>query len=149
VRSPRPARILEPPQLALDGQWDENEQREALKPSEKVELGRAREARLGDRRGGDHGNQHTGGKVQNFAPCQPKGKTRDIAAEAAGFRNHTTYEQAKAVVDACDPQLTAMMDRGRISPAREMAEPMLARREMRKQKGLAGWEDGKAQFIGS
>ena len=68
--------------------------------------------------------------MQNLAPF-PKGKTRALAAKAAGFRNHTTYEQAKAVVDACNPQLTAMMDRGCISPARGMAGPMSARRKMR------------------
>ena len=69
--------------------------------------------------------------MQSGAFAYPKGKSRDLAAKAAGFRNHTTYEQAMAAVDAGDPQLTAMMDRDHISPARGMAGPMSARREMR------------------
>ena len=38
-------------------------------------------------------------------------------------------------MDVGDPQLTAMMNRGRISPARGMEGPMLARREMRAKQG--------------
>ena len=64
---------------------------------------------------------------------QPNSKAEPIRPFLASLTNFATGP------------LTAMMDRGRISPARGMAEPMLARREMRKQKGLAGWEDGKAQ----
>ena len=91
------------------------------------------------------GRQKKSGQSATF----PEGKTRDIAAEGAGFGSVGTSRRVGVVLDASGPQLTAMMDRGRISPARGMAGPMLARREMRKQKGLAGWEDGKAQFIGS
>ena len=43
---------------------------------------------------GRHGNnQYTEEEVENIPP--PAGKTRDLAAKAAGFGNGKTYEQAK------------------------------------------------------
>ena len=52
---------------------------------------------MAGRRGGDTstGEQRN---VQNFAQCKSE-KSRDIAAQRAGFGNGETYRQAKNVVD--------------------------------------------------
>lgn len=65
---------------------------------EKVEIAMRIENALAGRQGGDRGNQYTGGKTQNFAGCQPKGESRDIAAKAVDM-NRETYRQAKTVVE--------------------------------------------------
>lgn len=56
-------------------------------PSERVEIGRALEGELQGR----VGNPNFGAApiVENFPPLQPLGKTRDLAAKAAGFGNGT------------------------------------------------------------
>lgn len=57
---------------------------------------------MAGRHGGDRGNQYTGGKVLNSAPCQePQGKSRDIAAKAVGMKPDS-YRKAKAVVQSGD-----------------------------------------------
>lgn len=55
--------------------------------SERVEIGKALEGELVKRVGV---NQHTEGR-ENF-PDPPQGRTRDLAAKAAGFGNGKTYE---------------------------------------------------------
>lgn len=55
------------------------------------------EARLGERRGGDHGNQHVGGKRQNLDDCHGR-RTDEVAAERSGFGDRQTYRNAKQVV---------------------------------------------------
>lgn len=54
-------------------------------------IAEALRAEMGERRGGDYGNQHTGGKVQDFADSQKGKTTREIVAEKAGFGNAETY----------------------------------------------------------
>lgn len=81
------------------------------------------EGTLAGRQGGDHGNQHTRGMVQNFASCQkdelpiPNGKSSDIAAKAVGM-NRETYRQAKAVVKS-SPKLANL---NKIDTRKELAK---------------------------
>ncbi|MFT4268004.1 MAG: hypothetical protein QM586_12420, partial [Xenophilus sp.] len=60
----------------------------------RVEIGKALEDELSKRHGR---NQHSKEEVENFPP-PTAGKTRDIAAKAAGFGNGKTYEQAGFVI---------------------------------------------------
>jgi ParB family chromosome partitioning protein len=60
------------PITALRMEREENEHRMDLTVSEKVEIAKRIEEAMDGRRGGDRGNQYTGGKVQNFASCQPQ-----------------------------------------------------------------------------
>ena len=57
--------------------------------SERVAIGEAIEQELEGRAG-----RPAAEKVENFPPL-PEGKTRDLAAKAAGFGNGKTYEQAR------------------------------------------------------
>lgn len=90
----------------VEGEHDENELRESFKPSEKVAIGRAVEAKMAERRG-----RPSEEKVQDFAQFEGV-KTRSIAAEKAGFTNPETYRQAKTVVDTGIPELVEKMDAG-------------------------------------
>ena len=68
----------------LAGEYHENEIRKDFTPSERVAIAKAIEQQVGNRRGQ---------RVQNFAQVEPGQKTRDAAAERAGFGNHETYRQ--------------------------------------------------------
>lgn len=94
----------------LKGELAENEFRKDFTHSERVAIGEAIEAELGNRKGL---NQHSEGP-ENF-PDAPKGDTRDLAAKAAGFGNGKTYEQAKKVTNEAAPELVQAMDEGRAS----------------------------------
>ena len=65
--------------------------------SERVAIGRALEGELQGRVGNP--NFRAAPIVENFPPLAPEGKTRDLAARAAGFGNGKTYEQAKKVTN--------------------------------------------------
>ncbi|WP_156886392.1 hypothetical protein [Rhizobium gallicum] len=94
----------------VEGEHDENEIREAFKPSEKVAIGRAVEVEIGKRQG-----QRTDKELpQNIAEVKGK-ETRQIAAEKAGFGNSETYRQAKAVVDEGIPELVEKIDGGDVA----------------------------------
>jgi len=88
------------------GEYAENEIRKDFTPSERVAIGKAMEAKFGERRG-----------RQNPRNCaELKGDdTREIAAKRAGFSSKDTYERAKKVVDAGVPELVEAMDMGDIS----------------------------------
>src|SRR5262245_13424790 len=56
-----------------------------------------------------------GQRVQTIAQVERGRKTRDAAAERAGFGNHETYRQAAKVVEGGTPRLIRAMDGGRVS----------------------------------
>ena len=62
------------------------------------------EQAYGERRGGDHGNQHTGGKRPNLVFCQNEARSDEIAAQAVGMKRET-YRQAKAIVNSGNDDL--------------------------------------------
>jgi DNA modification methylase len=116
------ARLLDLDDL-IDSQVAVNTLHKAFTLSEKVAIGLAMEARLGERRGGDHGNQHVGGKRQEFDEWHGC-RTDAVAAERSGFGNRQTYRNAKRVVLAArqDPEkyrrLVERMDRsGKVDSA--------------------------------
>ena len=96
----------------LKGEFAENEFRKDFTHSERVAIGEAIERELGDRRLATL-KQNVSTEVENFPP--PTGKTRDLAAKAAGFGNGKTYEQAKRVANEAAPELVQAMDEGRAS----------------------------------
>jgi len=71
---------------------------------DRVAIGKSMAARLGERRGGDRKSE----EFQSANNCTLiEGKTRDLAAEQAGFGNHETYRQAEKVCDEAVPDLVA------------------------------------------
>ena len=76
-----PVTVLELPDV-VEGEYAENEIRKDFTPSERVEICKALEARLVERRGKDN--------RQNIAELKGR-RSDDIAAERAGFGNRTTY----------------------------------------------------------
>jgi N6-adenosine-specific RNA methylase IME4 len=103
-RSEIPARVLDLKHL-VSGEQAENIDRKDFTPEERVAIGAKIEALLAGRQGErtDLGKGH----VQNFG--QVNGRTEDIAARKAGFKNGETYRQAKAVCAAAqaDPETFA------------------------------------------
>lgn len=98
----------------LQAEYDENECRTEFTLSERVAIGKALEdERKRKHYGADVADQK---KPQNFAGSF-KGDTRELAARKAGFNNHTTYEQTKAVVETGVPELVAAMDAGDVAPS--------------------------------
>ncbi len=104
------ARIVDVSSI-LAGEYHENEVRKDFTPSERVAIAKAIELQVGNRRG-----QRTDAeRVQKIAHVEPGKKTRDAAAERAGFGNHETYRQAAKVVESGTPRLIQAMDGGRVS----------------------------------
>ena len=106
------ARIVDVSSI-LAGEYHENEVRKDFSASERVAIARAIERQIGNRRGQRTDRQ----PVQLFAQVEPGRKTRDAAAERAGFGNHETYRQAARVVESGTPRLVRAMDEGRVSIA--------------------------------
>lgn len=109
-RNSIPARVISITSL-LAGEHAENEMRKDFTVSERVAIGKALEAELGNRRG----LRTDLGLVQEIAQVEPGAKTRELAAEKAGFGNPETYRQAKKVVDQAAPEIVAAVDAGTIS----------------------------------
>lgn len=107
-----PARTVHISSL-LKGELTENEFRKDFTPSERVAIGEAIEAELGNRVGNPNFRDIT--IVENFPQLDKGEKTRDIAAKASGFGNGKTYEQAKQVVNEAAPELVRAMDEGKAS----------------------------------
>src|SRR4051812_23909488 len=95
----------------IAGEYAENEIRKDFTPSERVAIAKAIERQIGSRRGQRTDTQ----RVQKIAQVEPGQKTRDKAAEKAGFGNHETYRQAARVVANGTPALIQAMDDGRVS----------------------------------
>ncbi len=126
-----PARVVEVRSITA-GEYAENELRKDFTPSERVAIGRALEAEIGDRQGRrtdiqdgfasdavspdeNVGDYPTSELVENFPQVEPGAKTRDIVAKASGFGNARTYEQAKRVVERAVDEVIAQMDSENLS----------------------------------
>jgi len=123
-----PAIVLEVSSI-VEGEYAENEIRKDFTPSERVAIGKAVEAEIGKRQG-----QRTDLEPVEDLPQVPPGtKTREFAAEKAGFGNARTYQQAKKVTEIGAPELVAAMDAGDVSidaAAIIAQEPPEAQREI-------------------
>ena len=109
-RSTIPVRFVNLDSL-LQGEHAENEFRKDFTVSERVAIGQALEGEMAGR----VGRPANGGKNSTISEDEPAGKTRDIAAKAAGFGNGKTYEQAKAVIASGAPELIEAVDKGEAS----------------------------------
>lgn len=104
------ARIVNVVSIA-SGEYAENEIRKDFTPSERVAIAKAIEKQVGKRQG-----QRTDRQLVGKIPQVPPGKkTREVAAEKAGFGNDKTYRQAAKVVQNGTPNLVQAMDDGRVS----------------------------------
>lgn len=128
----------------VEGERDENEVRKDFTVSERVDIGRAVEALVGERRGRpkarDDGpdlfseNPHGDAEFPENVPAFERGReTRVIAAERAGFGNERTYAQAKKVVDDGVPELVQAVDAGNVSVS---AAATIARQDKDTQRRL-------------
>lgn len=104
------ARIVDVSSI-VSGEYAENEIRKDFTPSERVAIARAVEKKVGNRQG-QRTDKQLRGKIPEVAPGK---RTREIAAEKAGFGNDKTYRQAVKVVQNGTPKLIQAMDDGRVS----------------------------------
>ncbi len=105
-----PARIVKVSSI-LAGEYAENEIRKDFTPSERVAIGKAIEAEIGNRQG----QRSDRGLPLNCAEVSPGVETRQIAADKAGFDSKDTYERAKKVVEKAVDEVVAQMDAGDLS----------------------------------
>jgi len=95
----------------LRGEFAENEVRKDFTPSERVAIAKAIEKQIGKRQG-----QRTDKQLRGKIPEVENGKrTREVAAERAGFGNDKTYRQASKVVANGTSRLIQAMDSGKVS----------------------------------
>jgi ParB-like chromosome segregation protein Spo0J len=123
----------------LAGEYAENEIRKEFTPSERVAIGKALEAEIGNRSGQRTDLQ----PPPNWAEVTHGAETREIAAQKAGFESDQTYERAKQVVDQGVPELVEAMDSGDLSiyaasviatqPSEQQAEIVKSPRELRRE----------------
>jgi hypothetical protein len=99
------ARIVDVSSI-LAGEYAENEIRKDFTSSERVAIAKAIEREIGNRQGQRTDRQ----PVQKIAQVEPDRKTRDSAAEQAGFGNPETYRQAAKVVESGTARLIQAMD---------------------------------------
>lgn len=104
-----PAHVIDLDAIIL-GEHAENEMRKDFTVSERVAIGRALEELIGERRG-----RPSADIVENFPQFEGGVKTRDLAAQKAGFGNARTYQQAKSVVESGTPELVAALESGKVS----------------------------------
>ena len=103
------ARIVDVTSI-INGEYAENEIRKDFTPSERVAIAKAIERKVGNRQG-----QRTDQLRGKIPEVDPGKRTREAAAEKAGFGNDKTYRQAAKVVHNGTPKLIQAMDEGRVS----------------------------------
>ena len=103
------ARIVDVTSI-IAGEYAENEIRKDFTSSERVAIAKAIERQVGKRQG-----QRTDKLVEKIPQVAPGRKTREVAAEKAGFGNDKTYRQAAKVVQNGTARLIHAMDSGKIS----------------------------------
>lgn len=94
----------------IAGEYAENEIRKDFTPSERVAIAKAIERSVGSRQG-----QRTDQLRAKIPEVTPGKRTREAAAEKAGFHNDKTYRQAAKVVEVGTPKLIRAMDEGKVS----------------------------------
>ncbi len=106
-----PARIVDVPSIVA-GEYAENEVRKNFTPSERVAIAEVVRAEIGSRQG-----QRTdqAQPVDRGPQVGPGEKTRDIAAQKAGFDSSHAYRLAKTVVERGAPNVVEAMDAGEVS----------------------------------
>lgn len=136
-RNSIPARVVHVRSITA-GEYAENELRKDFTPSERVAIGAALEAEIGDRQGRRPDSE----LVENFPQVEPGMKTRDIVAKASGFGNARTYEQAKRVVERAVDEVIAQMDSEQIAIS---AAALIADQPPERQREIAGLPEPERQ----
>jgi ParB family chromosome partitioning protein len=97
-------------------EYHENFCRKDFTISEKVKIGKAMEAVVGNRQGQrtDKGGEQLPRKCGEVQPGQ---ETADAAANVAGFGSADTYSRAKAVAESGNTALISLVDDGKVSVA--------------------------------
>lgn len=117
---------------SLIAERDENEARKQFATSERVQIKRAIEDRIGERRG----RPTEGDNPPDLAEIPEGVETRDHSAKSAGFGSHSTARQAEKVIDAGVPEVVDMMDKERLSidlAAKLVERPKLEQRAIAKK----------------
>src|ERR1022692_2622881 len=109
------ARIVDVSSI-IAGEYAENEIRKDFTPSERVAIAKAIEKHIGNRQGQRTDKERKSSNFGEKIPeVDPGKRTRETAAEKAGFGNDKTYRQAAKVVANGTPKLIQAMDDGRVS----------------------------------
>lgn len=90
----------------VEGEYHENEIRLAFTPEERVHIGRAVETEIGNRQGQRTDTEH----VEKIPQVEDGVKTRQVAAQRAGFGNDRTYRQAREIVEAAETEPEKFQD---------------------------------------
>ena len=96
---------------SLMAERDENQIRKDFTPTEAVAIAMAIQGRMAQRHGGDRKTDQGG----NISTLNEPGKSRDIAARAAGLGSGKTLEAAQRVIERGTPELIEAMDKREIS----------------------------------
>jgi ParB family chromosome partitioning protein len=116
------------------GEYAENEIRKNFTPSERVAIGKALEAGLGNRQG-----QRTDKELPVNCPEVARGvETREIAAKRSGFDSAKTYERAKKVVEQAVEEVVAQMDAGQLAIS---SAALIADEPPERQREIANLEE--------
>lgn len=120
---------------SLMAERDENQIRKDFTPTEAVAIAMAIQGRMAGRHGS---NQHALRGGGNISTSSEQGKSRDIAARAAGLGSGKTLEAAQRVIEHGTPELVEAMDARAVSihgadklaklPAEEQREAVKAKR---------------------
>jgi hypothetical protein len=105
------ARIVDVPSIVA-GEYAENEVRKNFTPSERVAIAEVVRAEIGSRQGRRTDQAQP---VDRGPQVGPGEKTRDIAAQKAGFDSSHAYRLAKTVVERGAPNVVEAMDAGEVS----------------------------------
>lgn len=118
-----------PVKRIVDGEYAENEIRKDFTPSERVAIAEAVLAEVDERRGGANVDKY---------PQLTGVKTREVAAEKAGFGSDFTYRQAKSVLATGTPELIEAMDKEEVSIS---AAAVIAQEDKEIQKRIVAEEN--------
>jgi ParB-like chromosome segregation protein Spo0J len=95
----------------IEGEYAENECRQAFTPTERAAIAKAMQDETGNRQGQRTDRQLPG----NCAEVQKGIETREVVARRAGFANATEHERVQKVIDQGTPELVEAMDAGAVS----------------------------------
>ncbi|MEA3272774.1 MAG: ParB/RepB/Spo0J family partition protein [Patescibacteria group bacterium] len=133
-----PTRQIDIKNLLL-GEYAENIMRENFTLDEKVAIGEAVEKEMGNRQG-----QRTDTTLVEILPQVEKGeKTRQVAAERAGFGNETTYRQAKVIAAKASPEVLDKIDSGKSTINREYKAIVKAKEKKEQVEAVVSTKKGK------
>ena len=127
----------------IEGEITENEIRKDFTNDEKVAIGEMIEQQLSNRQG-----QRTDLKqyFDELVPTLAQVKTRDIAAQKAGFGSHGTYEKAKLISEKANDEIKTKLDSNEFSINQAYNEIKKDERKQEIEKQIEQIESGKIKL---